>query len=1060
MFVHDKGQGLPKMPMHRGLQRVPRILIVEDESLIALDLEHRLARHGYEVVGVVDEFGDAIVAVHEYIPDIILMDICIRGDKDGIETAHAIAGFSDVPVVFLTAFADEATTDRASQVSPYGYLLKPFDDQSLKATLKIALERHTADLWQRLLAATVNSALLGVLLVDVRGESPCIEFCNDAFVSLSGMPRDAVLGQRPCFLLDRDEDAAAGKLLQAIGDRSEAKQVVMLRNKAGAPFWASVSISPVHGRNGLVTHLAIYIEDISSLRQMESALGESQRVELVGRIGAGVAHDMNNVLSAIASFAGLVRARLPMQSSLEADLDEILKASRRGAGLTRKLLSFSRGDDVTGDASCEVNHVIQDTWPMLERLAGSAVKLVLRGESVEMFVRLDATSLEQVLLNLVVNARDAMPDGGVITLSVGYRHVSGATGAAVLTVTDQGGGIAPELMEKIFRPGFSTKPRHQGSGVGLFTCKMLVERAGGSLKAESLPGRGASFTVELPVTHAALLTAPEKTLETVTGHAGGATCLLVEDDHPLRRASARVLETAGFRVVEAASADAAMTMLERLSDSLSLVISDVVLPGGDGYEVLARARELKPSLAVLLMSGSTEYEARPRGMDVPMVWKPFTAASLARWALQTLEQSVSAESVSADAAQTSSSSGAITPLQKMPTAGVSAVPAARSLLSSVSARPAVLLVHTEATERLSLATVLESQGFHVIPARDAHTAFSLLREHEIQVLVFGTGLPDTDELRFVSGLRKHDALLPLVALIPADAAPPVAEALRPRVNGVVHSPVDAAALLAKIENVVAEGQVARLQQMWQLARAGSQPWSNDPDAARALYVSALDGLYMAFQPIVRTHDRSLFAYEALMRCRVAGMGPGDLLPMAESLGLVPELGRRVHELVAQSIQACADPSVRFFVNLHPLEFQEAILLADDQPLLPYAHRVVLEVTERAQLAGGVDLSQTLARLRDAGFRIALDDLGEGYAGLSWLLKLAPDVTKLDMSLTRDIHQSRLKRELVMAMVSVSRRSRSLVVAEGVENEQEATVLVDLGCDLLQGYHFGRPGPLP
>lgn len=692
---------------------------------------------------------------------------------------------------------------------------------------------------------------------------------------------------------------------------------------------------------------------------------------------------------------------------------------------------------------------------MLERLAGNAVRLVLRGESVEMFVRMDATSLEQVLLNLVVNARDAMPEGGVVTLAVGYRHVPGETGVATLSVTDQGCGIAPELLERIFHPGFSTKPREQGSGVGLFTCKMLVERAGGALQVQSPPVGGASFTVELPVTHAALLTAPETALDTVSGHAGGATCLLVEDDHPLRRASARVLETAGFRVVEAASVEAALSMLVRLADSLSIVISDVVLPGGDGYQVLARARELYPRVGVLLMSGSTEYEARPHGMDVPMLWKPFTAASLARRALQALEQSTLSDEASDGTGQGDVSAPVIpaSTAQRVPSSLPAAPPA-------VAAKAGVLVVNANAAELKAVATCLEAGHFHVIPARDATNALSLLREHDIQVLVFKPGLPDTDDVRFIGGLRKHDALLPLIVLLPADLDASAAEALRQRVNGSVPLSADAALLFAEVERAFSAGQIARVQQKWQLARAGNQSWSNDLSAARNLFTAALDGLYMAYQPIVRTHDRSLFAYEALMRCRVAGLGPGDLLPMAESLGLVPELGRRVHELVAQGIQGCADPSVRFFVNLHPLEFQEAILLADDQPLLPHAHRIVLEVTERAQLAGGADMSQTLARLREAGFRIALDDLGEGYAGLSWLLKLAPDVTKLDMSLIRDIHQSRLKRELVMAMVSVSRRSRSLVVAEGVENEQEATVLVDLGCDLLQGYHFGRPGPLP
>ena len=152
---------------------------------------------------------------------------------------------------------------------------------------------------------------------------------------------------------------------------------------------------------------------------------------------------------------------------------------------------------------------------------------------------------------------------------------------------------------------------------------------------------------------------------------------------------------------------------------------------------------------------------------------------------------------------------------------------------------------------------------------------------------------------------------------------------------------------------------------------------------------------------------------------------------------------------------CYEP---IFVNLHPSELRADVLLASDEPLLPFASRIVLEVTERAQLDVRNDLNVTLQLLRTAGYRIALDDLGEGYAGLSWLVKLTPDIAKLDMSLIRDLHKSRIKRELVASLVGVCRRARTTIVAEGVETADEANVLLDLGCDLMQGYYFARPGP--
>jgi EAL domain-containing protein (putative c-di-GMP-specific phosphodiesterase class I) len=215
---------------------------------------------------------------------------------------------------------------------------------------------------------------------------------------------------------------------------------------------------------------------------------------------------------------------------------------------------------------------------------------------------------------------------------------------------------------------------------------------------------------------------------------------------------------------------------------------------------------------------------------------------------------------------------------------------------------------------------------------------------------------------------------------------------------------------------------------------------------------------MAFQPIVRAYDRSVFAFEALMRSRGPYFTPGELLAAGEALGRVADLGRAVRRSIAATLAEQPERFELIFVNLHPMELRADILLRDDEPLLPFASRIVFEVTERAQLTSAQALAETLRALRAVGYRVALDDLGEGYAGLSWLVKLTPDIAKLDMSLVRDIQGSRMKRELVGSLVSVCRRARTLVVAEGVETPAEAETLRDLGCDLLQGYHFARPGP--
>ena len=216
---------------------------------------------------------------------------------------------------------------------------------------------------------------------------------------------------------------------------------------------------------------------------------------------------------------------------------------------------------------------------------------------------------------------------------------------------------------------------------------------------------------------------------------------------------------------------------------------------------------------------------------------------------------------------------------------------------------------------------------------------------------------------------------------------------------------------------------------------------------------------MVFQPIVRAGDGSVFGYEALLRCDEPALSsPARLLAAAEVLGRVDDVGRVVRAGVAAAMLAEPDRLDSIFVNLHPMEVRADLLAEMTDPLLAVADRVVLEVTERASLHPGPKLDEELSRIRTLGYRLAVDDLGEGYAGLSSLVHMRPDIAKIDMSLVRDVDRSPLKRDIVAALVDMARRSGIVVVAEGIETVDERDTLVDLGCDLLQGYLFAKPGP--
>ena len=1039
--VFDKNHDIPKQ-FEASPRR--RVMVVEDEALIALDLERRLDRAGYDVVGIADNCEEAVKIFLEVQPHIVLMDICIQGQADGIETARAIGDLGDVPVVFLTAYADDDTIQRAAATSPYGYLLKPFDERTLSATITIALERHAADTRLRLLDAAVSSATVGILLVEAHEEQRSIIFVNDAFSSLSGIPREMILGQRPCFLALEPSDIAVARLRDAVANCTHAQETIQVRGPAGESRWSSVTVSPVANRGGFIRHVLIFHLDISRERDAQDALAASQRIEVVGRLAAGVAHDFNNVLGAVAAFSELAKASVESET-VRNDLDEVVHATQRGAFLTRKLLDFSRHDESPSGGTADLSRVVRDALRMTEHLAGPGVTIKVRVDPEPMFVPLDATSLEQILLNLVANARDAMPGGGPISVAVSRpaKSIGELVGSRYvrLEVADRGTGMSPEIVGRIFDTFFTTKPRGLGTGLGLSTCRMLVERAGGTINVRTKLGEGTTFIVDFPLAESSASESLLDVTEGVVGNAEGALCLLVEDDGPIRRAGTRALSAAGFTVIEAANGEAACNWLDALGSTLRLLICDTVLPGIGGTEVLAHASKTAPQAEQLVVTGYFDDATETIGPRVSTLWKPFTSSALVRRALD----AINASAIATVAPKTETK-------QALPSVKASPSPAVDP------GSPLVLLVEDDDALRKALGAVLAAQGLRVLEAENGAAGLALLKAESVQLVVVDVNLPDANGLDLLAAIRKHDTLMPTLVMTGEPSVETAQRALRGRATAFLTKPVVPSVFVEEVERALTEGQVARMQHNLLMSKASFGSVLTDLAATERAFDESLSLLHMAYQPIVRAYDRSIFAYEALLRSRGPYSNPGEFLAAAEALGRVTELGRAVRRSIAGTLAQHPGIFEPILVNLHPLELRLDILMHEEEPWLPFASRIVLEVTERAQLSSAQDLTETLKGLRSVGYRVALDDLGEGYAGLSWLVKLVPDIAKLDMSLVRDIEASRMKRELVGSLVSTCRRVRTLVVAEGVETAAEAAVLRDLGCDLLQGYHFARPGP--
>ena len=363
-------------------------------------------------------------------------------------------------------------------------------------------------------------------------------------------------------------------------------------------------------RDGAPIAIQAIGRDVTERRRLEEELRQAQKMESVGKLAGGIAHDFNNLLTAIIGYAALAEAEQVPGTPLHEWIEQIRRSGEQAAILTSQLLAFGRRQ-VLRPVDLDLNSVVDEIQKMLRRLIGEQIELVVQLAPDLPRVRADRSQVEQVIVNLVVNARDAMPRGGRLTVRT---HDATPPGAFVaLTVEDTGEGIAPEMLERIFEPFFTTKPLGRGTGLGLATVYGIVKQSGGDIQVQSAPAHGARFTVLLP-TPSPSTTSPDPPEEDHTRGAAaaaaspGATVLIVEDDPGVRAFAAQVLRDGGTTVFEAGNAAEALAIAARESTALDLLLTDVVLPGIDGADLAERLRGLKPGLRVLFMSGYTPEE--------------------------------------------------------------------------------------------------------------------------------------------------------------------------------------------------------------------------------------------------------------------------------------------------------------------------------------------------------------------------------------------------------------------------------------------------------------------
>jgi PAS domain S-box-containing protein len=478
---------------------------------------------------------------------------------------------------------------------------------------------------------------------------------NQAGLDLTGYTSPELLGRPLLELVAPDSRELAGSLFTGAKpelppDRTEIAVLArdghtVILELAG---W-------VQRRNGVPTAIQAIGRDVTQRRRLEEELRQAQKMESVGKLAGGIAHDFNNLLTAIIGFASLAEAEQVPGTPMHEWIEQILRSGEQASALTRQLLAFGR-KQVLSPIDLDLNDVVDDVQKMLRRLIGEHIDVVVELAPDLKPVRADPSQLEQVIVNLVVNARDAMPRGGRLTIRTHNVEIEprngpgvqspGAGAYAALSVEDTGEGIAPEILERIFEPFFTTKPHGRGTGLGLATVYGVVKQSGGDVQVRSAPQQGALFTVLLPAVSPSMaaLEPGADASDDVAAQAPAssrASLLIVEDDTGVRAFTTQALRDAGWTVLEAGNPADALAIAARESQPLDLLLTDVVLPGINGTDLAERLRVLRPGLRVLFMSGYTPDEILASAalpIAGQLLRKPFMPATLRERVSQVLNR--------------------------------------------------------------------------------------------------------------------------------------------------------------------------------------------------------------------------------------------------------------------------------------------------------------------------------------------------------------------------------------------------------------------------------------
>jgi two-component system cell cycle sensor histidine kinase/response regulator CckA len=635
-----------------------RVLIVEDESIVAKDIAATLKGMSYQVAGISATGHEAIDKASGVHPDIVLMDIMLPGGMDGIEAGNLIQSTLNIPVVFLTAHADEATLSRAKAIAPYGYLIKPFADRELEVALETALYRagmerrlHEQRQWVEAVLDCIGDA---VIAADINSN---VIFMNPVAEYLTGWTRKQALGN-PLSTVFRTIDEQDRKPTESSEARAlhndtslnDETDNILLISADGVERSIDMTVSPINDARGNLLGIVAVFRDVTSRRQGEKRAINKQKMEALGKLSSNIAHDFNNIVALIAGYAAAMQDYLLPNTRAHDDVKRILAAVEHAGSLSKRILGVARASATPRNLDIVpvmVGDIVEGAVSLLsDALEKRSIHIENNVPITSPLISTDRSHFLDLLVDVFLNAAEAMDKGGKITVDLRpYKLIKPdpklnplAKPGSYLTlrIKDSGAGMSRDTLDRIFEPFFTTKAADTHVGLGLSVVYNAIQNYGGWIKATSEPEHGTTLSFFLPEAE------PHHAVAHPATMASGSV-LVVDDDEATRTEIHNTLKQAGFKVHMASGGEEAIALYDKLSGRLDLAIIDVIMPDKDGKAVLQEVMKINPTAAVIMLCGFSREHVRAHLPSGPwrFLQKPVDPEAILGAVRRTLEQKTS-----------------------------------------------------------------------------------------------------------------------------------------------------------------------------------------------------------------------------------------------------------------------------------------------------------------------------------------------------------------------------------------------------------------------------------